>query len=145
MTKHSDNKQKHWEIFQSLFKQVEIPAKTILLQEGKISKTMYFIEKGCLRTWVNNDGKEITTHFFLKEIVFLRLRVSEPNSQVYIASKALNPVFYKSFPRKIFNRLLKIHPNYKNNLKSIFLSDCSKPNSLPFPFSKTTLKNATKH
>lgn len=60
MTKHSDNKQKHWEIFQSLFKQVEIPAKTILLQEGKISKTMYFIEKGCLRTWVNNDGKEIT-------------------------------------------------------------------------------------
>src|SRR5690606_41046250 len=81
--------------------------------------------------------------FFLKEIVFLRLRVSEPNSQVYIASKALNPVFYKSFPRKIFNRLLKIHPNYKNNLKSIFLSDCSKPNSLPFPFSKTRSEEHT--
>ncbi|MDQ0110539.1 hypothetical protein J2T02_005692 [Chitinophaga terrae (ex Kim and Jung 2007)] len=34
-----------WTIFSPFFKQVEAPAKTILLQEGKISKTMFFIEK----------------------------------------------------------------------------------------------------
>src|SRR5690554_7941317 len=30
------------------------------------SRTMFFIEKGCLRTWINNDGKEITTQFFFE-------------------------------------------------------------------------------
>jgi len=52
-----------WSRFYHLFKRLEIPAKTILLEEG-ISKTMFFIEKGCLRTWVNNNGKDITTQFF---------------------------------------------------------------------------------
>ncbi|WP_345069057.1 hypothetical protein [Sphingobacterium thermophilum] len=42
-----------WTILSPFFKQVEAPARTILLQEGKISKTMYFIEKGCLRTWAS--------------------------------------------------------------------------------------------
>jgi len=59
-------KPSNWKIFQPYFKQVEVPAKTVLLEEGEISKTLYFIEKGCLRTWVNNDGKEITTQFFFE-------------------------------------------------------------------------------
>ena len=45
-----DNK---WAKFNHFFKWLEIPAKTVLLQEGQISKRMFFIEKGCLRTWVN--------------------------------------------------------------------------------------------
>src|SRR5690554_8083764 len=52
--------------FNHFFKEQEIPAKTILLPEGQISKTMFFIEKGCLRTWINNDGKEITIQFFFE-------------------------------------------------------------------------------
>lgn len=63
---------KNWEIFRPYFKKIEVSAKTILLQEGEISRTMYFIEKGCLRTWINNDGKEITTQFFLRVKAFLQ-------------------------------------------------------------------------
>ncbi len=55
-----------WDKLEHLFKRLEVPAKTILLQEGEISRTMFFVEKGCLRTWVNNDGKEITTQFFFE-------------------------------------------------------------------------------
>ena len=50
-----------WEKFNHLFKRKEIPAKSILLREGEISKNAYLIEKGCLRTWFNNDGNDITT------------------------------------------------------------------------------------
>jgi CRP-like cAMP-binding protein len=49
---------KNWENYSHLFKRQEIPAKTILLQEGQISKTAYLIEKGCLRSWFNNNGKD---------------------------------------------------------------------------------------
>jgi len=55
-----------WERFSHLFKRQEIPAKTILLHEGEISKTAYIVEKGCLRTWFNNDGIDITTRFLFE-------------------------------------------------------------------------------
>lgn len=55
-----------WDKLKPLFKQIEIPAKTTLLEEGKSSKTMFFIEQGCLRTWINNNGKDITTQFFFE-------------------------------------------------------------------------------
>ncbi|MES2417479.1 MAG: Crp/Fnr family transcriptional regulator [Bacteroidota bacterium] len=48
------------------FKQIEVPAKTILLEEGQVSKRVYWIEKGCIRVWFNNDGKDITYQFFFE-------------------------------------------------------------------------------
>lgn len=56
----------NWDKFSQYFKQQEIPVRAILLKEGPISRTMFFIEKGCLRTWVNNDGQKITTQFFFE-------------------------------------------------------------------------------
>ena len=50
-----------WNKYKHLFKRQDIPAKTMLLLEGEISKNAYLIEKGCLRTWFNNDGNDITT------------------------------------------------------------------------------------
>jgi CRP-like cAMP-binding protein len=46
---------------------LEVPARTILLQEGKISRKSYYIEKGCLRVWFNNNGKDTTFQFFFEE------------------------------------------------------------------------------
>ena len=66
MNKQTTTNTSKWSKFRHLFKRQEVPAKTILLQEGQISRTMFFVEKGCLRTWVNNDGKEITTQFFFE-------------------------------------------------------------------------------
>src|SRR5690606_3040085 len=55
-----------WEKLSPYFSRIEVPARTTLLREGEISKKMFFIEKGCLRTWINNEGKEITTQFFFE-------------------------------------------------------------------------------
>jgi CRP-like cAMP-binding protein len=64
--KQESSKSNDWELFRPYFKQMVVPPRSILLQEGKVATKMYFIEKGCLRTWVNNDGKEITTQFFFE-------------------------------------------------------------------------------
>ncbi len=55
-----------WNIFAPFLDRQEIPARTLLLEEGAVSDAMYFIEEGCLRTWINNDGKDITTQFFFE-------------------------------------------------------------------------------
>lgn len=55
-----------WQKFSHLFKREEIPAKTVLLQEGEIARKVFFIEKGCCRLSFNNDGKDITFQFFFE-------------------------------------------------------------------------------
>ncbi len=52
--------------FSAHFERTEVPAKTMLLREGEVSKKMFFIETGCLRAWFNNDGKDVTTQFFFE-------------------------------------------------------------------------------
>ncbi len=41
-----------------------IPAKTTLLYEGDVSEHIYFIKKGILRLWNNDNGKDISMQFF---------------------------------------------------------------------------------
>ncbi|MBB5637043.1 CRP-like cAMP-binding protein [Pedobacter cryoconitis] len=59
------NEQK-WNDYISCFKRLEVPAKTTLLQEGEISKKLFLIEKGCIRVWFNNNGKDVTFQFFFE-------------------------------------------------------------------------------
>ena len=49
----------------------KIRAKTILTEAGKIADKIYFVKKGCLRLWYNNEGEEITLEFFFEgDMVF---------------------------------------------------------------------------
>lgn len=55
-----------WNAYVSCFNRIEVPSKTVLLDEGKLSKKMFVIEKGCIRVWFNNNGKEVTSQFFFE-------------------------------------------------------------------------------
>lgn len=43
-----DNK---YEKHQHLFKKIDIPAKTVLIREGEVSKQIIFVKQGILRLW----------------------------------------------------------------------------------------------
>lgn len=49
------------------FEQIEIPVKTTLLEEGAISTSIFFVKKGALRAWTNNNGEDVTVQFFFEE------------------------------------------------------------------------------
>ncbi|GAB3796598.1 Crp/Fnr family transcriptional regulator [Spirosoma humi] len=55
-----------WDEYIRYFRQIHVPARTILLREGDISRKAYLIEKGCLRVWFNNKGEDITFQFFFE-------------------------------------------------------------------------------
>ncbi|SCY18504.1 Crp/Fnr family transcriptional regulator [Desulfoluna spongiiphila] len=42
----------------------EYPKKARLLNEGDVSEYAFFIERGCIRSWFNDDGNDITVQFF---------------------------------------------------------------------------------
>lgn len=55
-----------WNEYIGYFNRLEVPAKTTLLEENEVSKKLYIIEKGCIRVWFNNNGKDLTTQFFFE-------------------------------------------------------------------------------
>ncbi|HEY5464189.1 MAG TPA: Crp/Fnr family transcriptional regulator [Hanamia sp.] len=59
----SDDK---WNDYSSRFKRMVVPAKTILLKEGEVSKKMFLVEKGCVRVGFNNNGTDLTFQFFFE-------------------------------------------------------------------------------
>jgi CRP-like cAMP-binding protein len=56
----------HWDTYIGMHKRIEVPTRTILLHEGEISKRSFVVEKGCLRVWFNNNGKDTTFQFFFE-------------------------------------------------------------------------------
>lgn len=74
-----------WLEYISYFKRIEVPARTVLLQEGEISRKMYLIEKGCIRVWYNHNGKDITTQFFFENstvssIISFKKKIPSPTT-----------------------------------------------------------------
>lgn len=54
---------KFWDKYLEFQKRLEIPAKTVLLEEGHKSQHYIFIEKGCVRTFFNKNGTDKTVQF----------------------------------------------------------------------------------
>lgn len=55
-----------WDKYSVYQKRMELPARYILLEEGKTSKHYYFIEKGGIRAFLNKKGEDKTVQFFFE-------------------------------------------------------------------------------
>lgn len=62
-----------WGKFLGCFERMEVPSKTLLLKENEVSGSAYYIEKGVVRAWYNNDGKDVTFQFFMENTMFSSL------------------------------------------------------------------------
>lgn len=59
--------QSEWEALFIKFDKKEYKAKTAIIKEGNIARSLYFIESGLLRTYHLQNGKEINTYFACDE------------------------------------------------------------------------------
>jgi len=109
---------KDWDKFSHLFKRQEVPAKISLLEEGKISRTMFFIERGCLRTWVNNNGKDITTQFFFEGDKVSSIESFTTNQPSLYSIESIEPCILQTLSQKDFKDILADSPNIKQELES---------------------------
>jgi CRP-like cAMP-binding protein len=55
-----------WDKYLEYQQRLELPTKTVLLEEGKVSGQYVFIEKGCVRLFFNNYGSDKTVQFFFE-------------------------------------------------------------------------------
>lgn len=106
-----------WDTFKHLFKRREVTAKTILLQEGEISRTMFFIEKGCLRTLVNNDDKEITTQFFFEGDKVSSIESFRTNQPSLYSIESIESCILQTISQQDFQNVLENFPEIKDEMQ----------------------------
>jgi len=102
-----------WKAFRHLFQPLQVPARTILLEEGQVSRTMFFIEKGCLRTWINHDGKEITTQFFFEGDSVSSIESFRTNQPSLYSIESIEPCLLQAVSQKAFKETIDGSPNLR--------------------------------
>ena len=110
MGKKAVRKTSEWDKFSHYFKRLEVPAKTVLLKEGQVSRTMFFIEEGCLRTWANSDGKEITTQFFFEGDSVSSIESFRTNQPSLYSIESLEPCILQTITQKEFKETVTDSP-----------------------------------
>lgn len=116
---------REWRRYLHLFSRQQVPARTVLLREGEISKKGFFVLKGCLRVSFNDKGRDITMQFFFEQQAVASIesfRTGKPSlvsietiepSLLYVLSRenfefilSQSPVIRAELEQHIFNRLV---------------------------------------
>lgn len=125
-----------WDKLSHLFTRQEVPAKTILLQEGKISRTMFFIEKGCFRTWVNVNGKDITTQFFFEGDSVSSIESFRTKQPSLYSIESIEPCILQTISQKDFQQVIENSPELKKDFEEHLFRRLFQTQQLAFSYLK---------
>lgn len=113
--------------YTGLLREISIPAKTILLNEGELSQNIYFVRKGCLRLWFNNQGTDITFQFFFEDQAVSCLLGRKPS---LFTLESIETSTLVILPTNDFESLLKEIPELKDGFMEIILQRLENYSSL---------------
>jgi CRP-like cAMP-binding protein len=96
----------YWDKYLPFHKRQEVPAKTLLLEEGKRSQQYIFIEKGCVRAFLNKDGNDKTVQFFFEQEGLASLESFVNNVPSVISIETIEPSILYLLPKKYVLQLI---------------------------------------
>jgi CRP-like cAMP-binding protein len=85
---------------------LDIPAKTILLHEGKVSQNYIYIEKGCVRLFFNNNGDDKTVQFFFENEGLTSFESFVNNSPGLFSVETIEPSVVYLLPKQYVTQLI---------------------------------------
>ena len=132
-----------WGKYSHLFKEMEIPAKTILLNEGEISKYGYFIKKGCLRLWFNNNGKDVTFQFFFENEGVSSIESFRSGEPSLFTIESIEPCTILKISKKNFEKIFMENPDYRELINDIIFKRLTFYSKLFMSYIKIHLKKDT--
>lgn len=93
-----------------------IPKKTTLVYEGEYAVKIYYIQKGIMRLWHNNDGNDVTVQFFTENQVvasFESFYLKQPSK---FSLETLTDCAALAVTRETFEKLLANNQELQNIL-----------------------------
>ena len=107
----------NWDEFESIFVERKIESKTVLLNAGEIANHIFFIKKGCLREWFNNDGKDITFQFFFEGQAVASIDSFMNSKPSLFSIESIEPSIIVSVRKEDFERLFIVYPEIKDRFQ----------------------------
>ena len=117
MGKEGEQLTAEWEKFRHFFRREEITARTILLKEGKVSDSMFYIEKGCIRLSFNKDGKDITFQFFFEGEGVSSAESFRSNEPSLFSIETIEPCIIHTLSKKDYAIIIAQSPLIKQALE----------------------------
>jgi CRP-like cAMP-binding protein len=117
MGKEREQLNAEWEKFRHFFKREEIPAKKVLLKEGRVSEKMFYIEKGCIRLSFNKDGKDITFQFFFEGEGVSSAESFRHNEPSLFSIETIEPCIVHTLNKKDYAVMIERSPLIKQELE----------------------------
>ena len=96
----------YWDKYFEFQKRIEVPAKTVLLEEGKVSGNYIFVEKGCVRAYINNNGVTKTVQFFFENEGLASLESFLENTPSPLTVETIEPSVVYLLPKVYVNKLM---------------------------------------
>jgi CRP-like cAMP-binding protein len=93
---------------------IHIDAKTQLIKEGETAQKLFFIKKGCLRAWFNNNGIEVTAQFFFEGEAATSLDSFLNNEPSLFTIEAMEPCELAVFNKSDYDQLMANDPAFKD-------------------------------
>ena len=96
----------YWDKYLKFQKRIDVPAKTVLLEEGKISGHYLFVEKGCIRAAFNNNGNDKTVQFFFENDGLTSFESFLKNTPSLFTLETIEPSIIYLLPKIHVNNLM---------------------------------------
>jgi CRP-like cAMP-binding protein len=104
-----------WDRCKDFFKVRKIPARTPLLREGEVARSMYVVKQGCLRLWFNKDGKDITFQFFMEGQAVSSIESFLRGEPSLFSLESVEPTTMVAISRPHWDRLHEIYPQLREH------------------------------
>ena len=96
----------YWDKYLEFQKRMEVPAKTVLLEEGKVSGNYIFVEEGCIRAAFNDKGNNKTVQFFFEKEGLSSLQSFLKNTPSMFTIETIEPSIIYLLPKKHVHELM---------------------------------------
>ncbi|MET3877920.1 MULTISPECIES: Crp/Fnr family transcriptional regulator [Chitinophaga] len=113
-----------WDKYLEFQTRLELPAKSVLLEEGKVSQNYIFIEKGCVRLFFNNNGIDKTIQFFFENEGLSSLESFINNTPSFFTIETIEPSVVYLLPKMYVNQLieeLSKQPDFPKMMMQMFI------------------------
>ncbi|MCX2486145.1 Crp/Fnr family transcriptional regulator [Pedobacter sp. MR2016-24] len=113
----------YWDKYVQFQKRTAVPAKTVLLHEGKVSGNYIFVEKGCIRAALNTNGTDKTMQFFFENEGLTSLESFIKNAPSVFTIETIEPSVIYLLPKVHVKALIAelIHePEFFKLMLSVF-------------------------
>lgn len=95
-----------WDKYLEYQQRLEAPAKTVLLEEGKVSQHYTFIEQGSVRAFFIKDGLDKTVQFFFENEGLSSFESFVNNTPSMLTIETIEPSVLYLLPKRYVTQLL---------------------------------------